>query len=278
MSPEDFADLVDRALREDLGDRGDITTKSVIPADATAEAVVVVRESGVVAGLSLGEYVFGVVDPTLTVDVLAVEGDRVEAGTVVARVAGPARSMLTAERTALNILGRVSGVATATAAYVDAVEGTGARISDTRKTLPGLRALDKYAVTAGGGINHRMGLYDAVMIKDNHIAAAGDIRRAVDAARAAVGPGVMVEVEVDTLDQLHEALETRADRVLLDNMSVEQLRQAVEVVAGAMVTEASGGVTLDTVRSIAETGVDIVSVGAITHSAPQLDIALDFVA
>lgn len=278
MSPEDFADLVDRALREDLGDRGDITTKSVIPADATAEAVVVVRESGVVAGLSLGEYVFGVVDPTLTVDVLAVEGDRVEAGTVVARVAGPARSILTAERTALNILGRVSGVATATAAYVDAVEGTGARISDTRKTLPGLRALDKYAVTAGGGINHRMGLYDAVMIKDNHIAAAGDIRRAVEAARAALGPGVMVEVEVDTLDQLHEALETRADRVLLDNMSVEQLRQAVEVVAGAMVTEASGGVTLDTVRSIAETGVDIVSVGAITHSAPQLDIALDFVA
>lgn len=278
MSPEDFADLVDRALREDLGDRGDITTKSVIPADATAEAVVVVRESGVVAGLSLGEYVFGVVDPTLTVDVLAVEGDRVEAGTVVARVAGPARSILTAERTALNILGRVSGVATATAAYVDAVEGTGARISDTRKTLPGLRALDKYAVTAGGGINHRMGLYDAVMIKDNHIAAAGDIRRAVEAARAALGPGVMVEVEVDTLDQLHEALETSADRVLLDNMSVEQLRQAVEVVAGAMVTEASGGVTLDTVRSIAETGVDIVSVGAITHSAPQLDIALDFVA
>lgn len=278
MKESEYADLVERALAEDLGDAGDITSLSVIPELLTARGDLIAREPGVIAGMEVAAQVFSRVDAKTIFEPLVADGDAVAAGDVIARVSGSARSLLMAERTALNLLGRMSGVATATARLVAAVEGTGASVSDTRKTMPGMRALDKYAVAMGGGVNHRMGLYDAVMIKDNHIAAAGDIETSVAKARAHVGPDVMVELEVESLDQLAEVLETDADRVLLDNMDTETLRAAVEEVGGAMVTEASGGVTIDTIRGIAETGVDVISVGAITHSAPQLDIALDFVA
>jgi nicotinate-nucleotide pyrophosphorylase (carboxylating) len=273
---EDFSDIVERALAEDLADRGDLTSEAVIPAQVAAHGSIVARAEGVIAGLAVAEYVFSRVDPTVEFGALVADGALVSAGDVVAMVTGAARSILTAERTALNLLARMSGVATATAALVVAVDGTGAHITDTRKTMPGLRVLDKYAVMAGGGVNHRMGLYDQVMIKDNHIAAAGDIRSAVAAARSVVGAEVRVIVEVEDLDQLTEVLETSADRVLLDNMEPGMLCAAVGMVAGVMETEASGGVTLDTVRTIAETGVDFISVGWITHSAPQLDLALDF--
>ena len=276
MRIEDFSDIVERALTEDVANRGDITSESVIPEEAGSHGNIVVRADGVIAGLAVAEYVFSRVDPTVEFGALVGDGALVARGDVIAMVSGPARSILTAERTALNLLARMSGVATATAALVAVVEGTDARITDTRKTMPGLRVLDKYAVVTGGGVNHRMGLYDQVMIKDNHIAAAGDIRSAVAAARFALGADVRVIVEVEDLDQLAEVLETSADRVLMDNMEPVILRQAVEMVAGAMETEASGGVTLETARSIAETGVDFISVGWITHSAPQLDLALDF--
>jgi nicotinate-nucleotide pyrophosphorylase (carboxylating) len=239
--------------------------------------VFVARAPGVIAGLDVAAYVFEALDPSVSFDRLVNDGERVEAATEIARIAGHSRSILTGERTALNLLGRMSGVATATARLVDAISGTGAKISDTRKTMPGLRALDKYAVRVGGGMNHRFGLYDAVMIKDNHLTAAGSIAGAVSAVRATISPGLMVEVEVENLEQLAQVLETDADRVLLDNMGPELLRKAVEMVDGRMTTEASGGVTLENVRQLAETGVDIISVGWITHSAPQLDIALDFV-
>jgi nicotinate-nucleotide pyrophosphorylase (carboxylating) len=274
---EDFADIVERALAEDLADRGDITSESVIPRTATSRGHIVARAAGVVAGLGVAEVVFASVDEGVEFETLVSDGARVDADSVVATVSGPARAILTAERTALNLLGRMSGVATATAGLVDAVAGTGARITDTRKTMPGLRVLDKYAVAAGGGVNHRMGLYDEVMIKDNHIVAAGDIERAVAAARDAKGDQVRVIVEVEDLDQLARALRTSANRVLLDNMSPGMLRRAVAMVDGAKETEASGGVTMETVTAIAETGVDYISVGWITHSAPQLDVALDFV-
>ena len=274
ISVEDFAPIVERALAEDLADIGDISVV-VIPETASSRAVVIARDAGVIAGLPVAAYVFSQVDPT--VEFTSIEdGTSVAAGTEIGWVAGSSRSILTAERTALNLLGRMSGVATATAHLVDAIAGTDTRITDTRKTMPGLRVLDKYAVTAGGGVNHRMGLYDEVMIKDNHIVAAGDLKAAVAAARDAVGD-VKVTVEVERLHQLAEALDTDADRVLLDNMDPATLRQAVEMVDGRMETEASGGITLETVREIAGTGVDFISVGWITHSAPQLDIALDFV-
>lgn len=272
---DDHLLVVRRALAEDLSDRGDITSESVIPADSRSEARLVTRSAGVIAGLGVAKLVFEEVDASVSFEALVVDGDRVEAGTAIARVAGSSRSILTAERTALNLLGRMSGVASATAELVEAVEGTGARITDTRKTMPGLRALDKYAVRTGGGVNHRMGLYDEVMIKDNHILAAGDLEGAVAMARERL-PGVKVTVEVETIDQLTRVLATDSDRVLLDNMAPDVLRDAVAIVAGTMETEASGGVTLATVREIAGTGVDFISVGWITHSAPQLDIALDF--
>lgn len=272
-----FDEIIARALAEDLGELGDMTSRAVIAPDATSRANLVVRAGGVVAGLPVASRVFQHVDRAIEFEALVSEGDSVEPGEVLATVSGPSRSILTAERTALNLLGRMSGVATSTAALVSAVEGTGARITDTRKTMPGLRVADKYAVLAGGGVNHRMGLYDEVMIKDNHIAAAGDLRSAVAAARRLVGDGIRVTVEVEDLDQLAEALETDADRVLLDNMSPDELRHAVEMVGDVMETEASGGITLETVRAVAETGVGYISVGWITHSAPQLDVALDFV-
>jgi nicotinate-nucleotide pyrophosphorylase (carboxylating) len=276
MLRADYVEVVGRALSEDLGPNGDITSDSVIPQDSMCRGVLVARGEGVVAGLEVAAYVFEALDPTIVFDELVEDGDRIPVGAHIAVVSGISRSVLSGERTAVNLLGRMSGVATATAAFVDAVAGTRARIADTRKTMPGLRALDKYAVRMGGGMNHRFGLYDAVLIKDNHLAAVPDIASAVAAARAAVSPGVMIEVEVTTLDQLQEVLATDADRVLLDNMGTEMLREAVEMVDGRITTEASGGVTLENVRSIAETGVDIISVGWITHSAPELGIALDF--
>ncbi|HSJ36004.1 MAG TPA: carboxylating nicotinate-nucleotide diphosphorylase [Acidimicrobiia bacterium] len=272
-----YLDIVRRALDEDLAEAGDLTTEACIPDDSRSVAEIVVRRPGVVAGLEVGVSVFCTVDPDVAVELSAADGERVEAGQVVGRVEGRSRSILTAERTALNLMGRMSGVATTTADLVDAVAGTGAVITDTRKTMPGLRALDKYAVRMGGGRNHRFGLHDAVLIKDNHIVAAGSITDAVVAARARVGHMVKIEVEVETLEQLDELLTVGADVVLLDNMDPDTLGQAVEKVSGRLVTEASGTVTLETVRAIAESGVDVISTGWITHSPPQLDIGLDFV-
>lgn len=276
MDTSDYEDLVGRALAEDLADIGDLTSESTVPADASATGILTTRSPGVVCGLDVAAHVFDRIDPSVDFTAHVSEGTRVEPGVPIAVASGPARSILTAERTALNILGRMSGVATATAKLVEAVEGTGASISDTRKTMPGMRVLDKYAVLMGGGTNHRMGLYDAVMIKDNHLVAGMSIVDAVVAARVSVGPDVMIEVEVENPEQLAQVLESDADRVLLDNMDVQTLRQCVQLVDRRITTEASGGITLDNVRAIAETGVDIISVGWITHSAPQLDIGLDF--
>ncbi len=276
MDRGDYEVVVARALVEDLGEAGDITSKATLSEEAMAIGEISTRSDGMIAGLDVARYVFEVVDSGIDFEPRVKDGDVVREGATVAEVSGPARSILTAERTALNLLGRMSGVATTTARLVAEVEGTGAAISDTRKTMPGLRSIDKYAVTVGGGVNHRFGLYDAVLIKDNHLVAGRGLAAAVEAARAEVGPKMVVEVEVETLEQLAEVLETGADRVLLDNMGLEMLRTAIERVGSRLTTEASGGVTLETVRAIAETGVDIISVGWITHSAPQLDIGLDF--
>jgi nicotinate-nucleotide pyrophosphorylase (carboxylating) len=264
------------ALAEDLGLVGDITTNAIVPAAATAAGVLVARRPGVIAGLPLAEAAFRALDPEVRFEALVGEGQPVAAGAAAARVSGRARALLSAERVALNFLGRLSGIATLTRRYVDAIAGTRARIIDTRKTTPGLRALEKYAVRAGGGMNHRTGLFDAVLIKDNHIVAAGGIGAAIEAARARAGHMVKIEVEVDTLDQLAEALQHRIDAVLLDNMTPDELREAVRMAAGRVLTEASGRVSLETVRAIAETGVDLISSGSLTHSAPVLDIGLDF--
>jgi nicotinate-nucleotide pyrophosphorylase (carboxylating) len=276
LKTSDFDDIVRLALAEDLADRGDITTDALVDSSLTASARIVAREAGMVAGMEVAAYIFHQVDPKTEMTPRVVDGERVKAGEAVADLQGRAASLLTAERTALNFLGRMSGVATATARFVAAVAGTGAKISDTRKTMPGLRALDKYAVRVGGGVNHRFGLYDAVMIKDNHVAAMGDLSAAISTAKRKVGPGTMIVVEVETLEQLGEILDSRADRVLLDNMDIATLRRAVEMVAGRFAIEASGGVTLENAREVAETGVDLIAVGWITHSAPQLDIALEF--
>lgn len=270
------ADVLRRALDEDLGRAGDITTNATIPAEHYAHAKIVAREAGTIAGLAAATQVFAMLDPSVEVVLHILEGAPVEAGTVLAEVSGPARAILTGERTCLNFVGHLSGIATQTAAMQEAVAGTRARIVDTRKTLPGLRAVAKYAVRAGGGANHRFGLDDSVLIKDNHIAALGSIEAAVDAAKRKVGHPVKIELEVDTLEQLETALEVGVDVVLLDNMEPETLRKAVAMVGGRCLTEASGGVTMETVRAVAESGVDLIAVGAITHSAPQLDIGLDF--
>jgi nicotinate-nucleotide pyrophosphorylase (carboxylating) len=270
------ARAVEQALAEDLGTRGDVTTDATVSADATATATFGARRDGVLSGLAVAEAAFHAVDARVAFAPLAADGDSVNAGAVVARVKGPARALLTAERVALNFLCHMSGIATLTRRYVDAVAGTRARIVDTRKTTPGLRAFEKYAVRCGGGFNHRSGLHDAILIKDNHIVAAGGVARAITAARAHAGHMVKIEVEVGDLDELAAALKHPIDAVLLDNMDVTVLRQAVEMVGGRVLTEASGGVNLDTVRAIAETGVDLISVGALTHSAPILDLGLDF--
>ncbi|HJR92936.1 MAG TPA: carboxylating nicotinate-nucleotide diphosphorylase [Acidimicrobiia bacterium] len=276
LHPSIYADLIRRALDEDLAEAGDLTSEACIPAESVSRADVVARAPGVIAGGEVASQVFLAVDPALAVETRLEDGAEVAAATVVMVVEGSSRSILTAERTALNLMGRMSGVATATRRLVAAIEGTGAVVADTRKTMPGLRALDKYSVRMGGGVNHRFGLHDAVMIKDNHIVAAGGLRPAVEAARRHVGHMVKIEVEVTSLDQLEELLEIGADVVLLDNMDPATLRQAVAMVGGRMVCEASGGVTAETVRAVAESGVDVISAGSITHSAPQLDIALDF--
>ncbi len=273
-----YRDLVEMALEEDLGTAGDITSEATIPDDAEAKAEFRTRRMGAIAGLDVARFVFETVDESVEFDARVADGDRVEKGTVLAVVSGNARSILGAERTALNLLARMSGVATQTAQLVDEVQATKARIADTRKTMPGMRALDKYAVRMGGGMNHRFGLHDAVMIKDNHIATVGSVTAAIEAARARVGHTVSVEVEVENLKQLQEVLDSDADVdiVLLDNMAPVELAEAVRMVDGAFTTEASGGVTLENVREIAESGVDVISVGWITHSAAQLDIGLDF--
>jgi nicotinate-nucleotide pyrophosphorylase (carboxylating) len=268
--------IVRAALLEDLGRAGDITTDAVVPGDAKAETSLVARSSGLVAGLDLALLAFKLVDPAIVANVQRPDGSFLASGDVIASVAGPARGILTAERVALNFLCHLSGIATATVKIVEAVRGHRARITCTRKTTPGLRAVQKFAVRVGGGANHRFGLDDAVLIKDNHVAAAGGIRPAVERVRAGIGHLVKVEVEVDTLAQLEEALAVGVDAVLLDNMRLEELRRAVAMVDGRAITEASGGVTPATAPAIAATGVDLISIGWLTHSVAALDIGLDY--
>ena len=270
-----FDPLIAQALAEDIG-RGDVTTNAVIDADVRWSGRIVARSAGVVAGLPIAARVFRAVDPRIEVKPLVDDGTRVSEGASLATVSGPARGLLNAERVALNLLGRMSGVATLTRRYVDAVGGLPARIADTRKTTPGLRALERYAVRAGGGSNHRPDLGAAVLIKDNHLAAAGSVAVAVAKARAQAPPGIVIEVECDDLDQVREALAAGADAVLLDNMDVPAMKAAVGLAAGRASVEASGGISLERVRDVAAAGVDVVSAGALTHSAPALDVALDF--
>ncbi|MDM9560407.1 carboxylating nicotinate-nucleotide diphosphorylase [Bordetella petrii] len=267
--------LVRAALLEDLGRAGDITTDAIVPADAQARTRLVARQEGVLAGLDLARLAFRLMDAGIDFQPLLADGARLRPGSEIAVISGPARGMLTAERTALNFLGHLSGVATATASIADAIRPHGAKVTCTRKTLPGLRALQKYAVRVGGGSNHRYGLDDAVLIKDNHVAVAGGVRQAVQRARAAVGHMVKIELEVDTLAQLDEALEIGVDVVLLDNMDVASLREAVRRVDGRAVTEASGRITPESAPGVAATGVDLIAVGWLTHSARVLDIGLD---
>jgi nicotinate-nucleotide pyrophosphorylase (carboxylating) len=272
--------LVDQAVRaalaEDFGRAGDITSQATIPAQARAKAVIAARKKpGVLAGLDLAKKAFEIVDPAVAFEAFAGDGDHLAPGAIVARIEGPARAILSAERVALNFLGRLCGVATLTAHYAQAIAHTKAKICCTRKTTPGLRAFEKYAVRCGGGMNHRFGLDDAVLIKDNHIAVAGGVIPALRAAKDFVGHLVKIEIEVDTLDQLREALHEGADVVLLDNMSLEQLREAVAMIGGRMKAEASGGIDLGGVKDVAESGVDLISSGALTHSAPALDLGLD---
>lgn len=271
-----IARAVEQALAEDLGVRGDLTTDATVPRGTMSTATFGARRAGVISGLAVAEAAFHALDPSVVFEPLVRDGARVAAGSVAARVAGSAHALLTGERVALNFLSHMSGIATLTRRYVDLVAGTRARIVDTRKTTPGLRAFEKYAVRCGGGQNHRSGLYDAILIKDNHIVAAGGIAPALAAARAHAGHMVKIEIEVTSLDELAEALQHPVDAVLLDNMEPPMLREAVALVDGRAITEASGGVSLDTVRAIAESGVDLISIGALTHSAPILDLGLDF--
>ncbi|MBV9233631.1 MAG: carboxylating nicotinate-nucleotide diphosphorylase [Candidatus Eremiobacteraeota bacterium] len=275
-SPDLLAEpLVRAALLEDLGRGGDLTTDAIVPPDRNAVARIVARETGILAGLDVATLAFALLDERLDAAPAARDGERVAARQAVAEIRGRARAILTGERTALNLLGRLSGIATATRALVDRIGGTRARIAGTRKTTPGLRALERYAVRCGGGVDHRFGLDDAVLIKDNHLALAPSIHAAVAAARDRAGHMVKIELEVDTLAQLREALLEPIDAVLLDNMTPAQLREAVGMIGGRIVTEASGGMTVDNVREIAETGVDLISVGAITHAARSLDFSLE---
>jgi len=279
LSPDEVLRAVRDALVEDIG-TGDVTTLSTVPLDHTASALMVSRESMVLAGIDFASTAFRELSSEVSISLYKKDGDKVSRGEPLLKVSGPARALLTAERVALNFVQRLSGVATLTARFVDAVHGTGAKILDTRKTTPGWRRFEKYAVACGGGTNHRFGLYDLVLIKDNHLAA---LRSALpDPIQAAVArarenyPNLKIEVEVETLEQLDSALAASADIILLDNMTLSQLRRAVEKNQGRAKTEASGGVTLENVRAIAETGVDYISSGALTHSARAVDIALDF--
>jgi nicotinate-nucleotide pyrophosphorylase (carboxylating) len=276
LSPLAIDAAVRRALDEDLGRAGDITSMATIPETTQAHAILVARQTGVIAGLPLAVATFQTLSPDLHIEAHARDGAAVAAGVHVLTISGPARAVLTAERTALNFVGRLSGVATLTAEHVRQTAGTKLRICCTRKTTPGLRALEKYAVRCGGGFNHRFGLDDAVLIKDNHIAVAGGIRPVLERARKHIGHLVKIEIEVDTLKQLREVLDTGlADVVLLDNMDIATLTEAVKLAQGRVVLEASGGVTLDSIAKIAATGVDYISSGALTHSAPNFDVAID---
>lgn len=266
--------LIDLALREDIG-TGDITTNSIIPAGSTTIGFIKAKQAGVLAGIGVAEAVFKRVNPSLKFTALAADGDKLEAGQIIANVEGDARAILTGERLALNFMQRMSGIATRTARLVEVTRGCRARVVDTRKTTPGLRMLEKYAVRVGGGHNHRFGLYDAVLVKDNHIKVAGGIAQAVKMARAAIPHTMKVEVEVEDFSGLDEALNAGADIVMLDNMDAATMRQAVELAAGRALLEASGGISEETIRTVAETGVDIISVGALTHSIQALDISLD---
>jgi nicotinate-nucleotide pyrophosphorylase (carboxylating) len=270
----DLDAFVTATLAEDMGEGGDITSAAVIPADARFAGVMDSRDAITVAGLEVAEAFFRRLDPEVLIERLVADGDRAQPGSDLMRLTGNARAMLTAERSALNTVQHLSGIATLTRAYVDAIEGTGATLLDTRKTIPGLRLLEKYATRMGGATNHRMGLWDAAMIKDNHVAVAGSVGEAV---RRAVDAGIArIIVEVDRIDQIEPALAAGATHLLLDNMGIQTLREAVGLVAKRVPTEASGGVRLDTIRAIAETGVDFISVGRLTQSAPAADIGLDF--
>lgn len=275
LNPLIIDKAVRAALEEDFGRAGDITSMATIPADAKARAVIASRKPGVISGVDVGRAAFRMVDPAVTFHALLEDGAQVKPGDVIARIEGPARSLLSAERVALNFMGRMSGIATLTSHYAARIAHTKAKVCCTRKTTPGLRAFEKHAVRCGGGMNHRFGLDDAFLIKDNHIAVCGGIANALRAAKREAGHLVKIEIEVDTLDQLKEVIAEGADVVMLDNMTNEQMREAVAMIAGRMRVEASGGVTLDTIKGIAETGVDLISVGALTHSASVLDLGLD---
>lgn len=275
LNPLLISEAVRAALLEDLGRAGDLTTLATIPAGRQAKVVIAARQKGVVAGLPFAREAFHQFDPSVRFEAMLTDGDKLEPGTVVARIEGEARSILSAERVALNFMGRLSGIASLAATYVAKVAGTKAVIVDTRKTTPGLRAFEKYAVRCGGAQNHRFGLDDAILIKDNHVAVAGGIRPALQAAKRVAGNFVKVEIEVDTLAQLEEVIAEGADIVMLDNMSVADMTKGVAMVAGRMKVEASGGINLDTVAAVAATGVDMISVGALTHSVGVLDLGLD---
>ena len=269
----DILAAIHRALSEDIGS-GDITTNSIVPADASMQGWIIAKQSGIIAGLDVAKAVYEIVDPKIEFNAAISEGARVENRQTVATVSGSARSLLTAERTALNFLGRISGIATLTRQFVDAVAGTQAVILDTRKTAPGLRMLDKLAVLRGGGKNHRVGLYDMMLVKDNHIDFAGSIEEAVRRTRA-IHSDIKLEVEARTLDDVRAALELKVNRILLDNMTVEMMTEAVHITKGRAKLEASGNVTLENVRRIAETGVDFISIGALTHSAKTFDVSFN---
>ena len=273
--PVDISQSIRRALDEDIGS-GDVTTDSIVPANASLRGRIIAKQNGVVAGLTIAEAVWHELDPRITFEAQTTDGSKVEIKSVVAEVAGPARGLLTGERTALNFLGRMSGVATLTRQFVDAVAGTRAVILDTRKTAPGLRLTDKLAVRIGGGQNHRAGLFDMILIKDNHIDFAGSITAAVTRVRES-GTNLEIEVEARTLDHVREALALEVERILLDNMSLELMREAVQVCDGRAKTEASGNVSLENVLEVARTGVDYISVGALTHSPKVFDVSLEFV-
>ena len=270
--------LVRAALLEDLGRAGDLTTDAIVPAAFRARTVLRARRPGVLAGLDFAVAAFRLIDPAITIATARHDGAKLARGDVIAEIEGPARGILTAERTALNFMGHLSGIASATRGVVDAIAGHRAQVVCTRKTLPGLRIAQKYAVRVGGGANHRFGLDDAVLIKDNHVAIAGGVAEAVARARAGVGHMVKIELEVDTLDQLRTALDLRVDAILLDNMSPETMTEAVRMVDGRALTEASGGITPATAPAVAASGVDLISIGWLTHSAQVLDIGLDHAA
>lgn len=274
LNPLELRNMIERFLCEDIG-AGDLTTNSIVQADAVSHGYVISRESGVVAGLPLAKMVFQVLDPGIEFRALARDGDKIERGMVLAEISGNARAILTGERLALNLLQHLSGIATRTARLVELAAGKKSRIVDTRKTTPGLRIIEKYAVRVGGGYNHRFGLFDAVLIKDNHIKIAGGITQAVEAARRGSPHTARIEVEVEDLAGVNEALAAGADIIMLDNMTAEKMREAVDLIAGRALVEASGGISEENIRAAAEAGVDLISVGALTHSVRSLDISLD---